>query len=392
MTGMKICIIGSVYPRHPADTEVPWLRETVNRCRAAGLDICVFAPSFRGIGTHVVDGVTVHRFRYFFSRWETLTHEEGAPNKIHKLHYKFITLSYLLFGTLGLIRLHVTRRFDILHVHWPAPHALFALAAILFRRAKLVLTFHGAELLLVNKYPFVRPLLRFFIGRADGVTANSRFTAGRIRSIRDCDVRVIPYGTTLGTRTPAAKPAGSPPAILSAGRMIERKGFEYLVRAMPLVRKSLPDAVLTMVGGGPLENGLRQLASDLHLEKAVRFTGKISPGELERLFVECDAFALPAVVDRRGDTEGLGVVLIEAFSYGKPAVASDVGGIPDLVINEKTGLLVPQKDPQALAGALIRILSDRELANRLGQAAFEHVRKSYCWETIVARLMEVYGG
>ena len=106
----KICVIGSVFPRSPEDTEVPWHRQTVRRCRKRGLDVSVFVPSFRGLRDHEIDGIPVRRFRYFFAPLETLTHDEGAPNKIHKFHYKIITLFYLFFGTLRLCLLHRRER------------------------------------------------------------------------------------------------------------------------------------------------------------------------------------------------------------------------------------------------------------------------------------------
>ena len=112
--------------------------------------------------------------------------------------------------------------------------------------------------------------------------------------------------------------------------------------------------------------------------------------ELTRQYSRCDAFVLPAIVDSRGDTEGLGVVIIEAMSYRRPVVASGVGGIVDLVIDEQTGLQVPPKDSQALARAIARVLTDPDLAQRLSRAGYDHVQQNFSWPAIIKRLDDVY--
>lgn len=386
---MKICVVGSVFPRSPDDSEVPWHRETIRRCRARGHDVRVFVPSFKGLSDHQIDGIPVTRFRYAPKGLETLTHDEGAPNKIHKFHYKVLTLSYIFFGTLGLIRLHLRERFDILHVHWPFPHAVFGYAASLLAPTKLILNFHGASLLMARKYGFVAPFLRFFIKRADAVIVNSGFTGGQVQALCKRDVHIIPYGTTLSAK-PEVESTTATPLILSVGRMIERKGFEYLVRAFPLVLEKNPDARLCIVGGGPLREGLIALAKQLCIAHRVDIPGKVSQSHLERCFAECSMFVLPAIVDSRGDTEGLGVVLIEALSYGKPVIGTDVGGIPDIIRDRQTGLLVEPKNPSAMAEAIRTLLSDETLARQLAAQGFQHVQTTYDWQRILDTLCDLY--
>lgn len=388
---MKVCIVTSTFPRSDADLEVPWLRDLVKRCREQGADVRVFAPSYRGLKSHVVDGIPVRRFRYFLAPWETLTHEEGAPNKVHKFHYKVITLLYILAGCVGLMRYHARERFDILHVHWPFPHTLFAMAARLIRPARLMLNFYGADLLLIRKYAFVKRYLRWFIGTADRTIAISTFTAGQVRQVRDVPVEVVAYGAAITSKdTGAPVSASDGPMVLSTGRMIERKGFEYLVRAMAIVRERHPHATLTIVGGGPWHARLVEQVRELGLGAVVSLPGKVSNETLVALYKQCALFALPSIVDSKGDTEGLGVVLLEAMMYRKPVVASDVGGIPDVIIDGKTGVLVPQKDPAKLASAIVALLDNPERSRTLGQAGYEHVRENFDWGVITSRLLAIY--
>ncbi|MFP4165251.1 MAG: glycosyltransferase, partial [Chitinispirillaceae bacterium] len=328
---MKVCVIGSVYPRHESDSEVPWLRETVKRCREAGIDIEVLAPSYKGLGSHYIDGVKVRRFRYAPAFLEDLTGEEGAPSKIHKLRYKILTVLYILSGTVHLLYHHTRNRYDILHVHWPFPHGIFSLVAKALLGGKVILNFHGACLLLARKYGFVNSFLKLFIRKADRVIANSSFTASRVGAVYPRDSVVIPYGTTFDPLEGSERKAGTP-LVLSVGRLIERKGFSYLVDAAPEVVSRIPNVQFAIVGGGPLLEPLRKQVREHNIESRFTVAGKVSQEKLIDYYRRATLFVLPSIEDHKGDTEGLGVVLIEALSCRIPVAASNVGGIPDVVI------------------------------------------------------------
>lgn len=386
---MKICHVVSVYPRSQEDSEVPWLRKSINKLRAEGHDITIYAPSFKGLKDHEIDGCPVKRFRYFFAGLETLTHDEGAPNKIHKFHYKLITLFYLFFGTLGLIRLHSKEKFDVLHVHWPAPHALFGFIASLFCKTKIVLSFYTASLMLVKRFPFVKHFLRFFIKHSDHVIAISQFTGKLVTDIYDRNLTIIPYGTTVSpeAETPKLLPNKK---IISVGRVIERKGFKYLIDAMPSLLEKYPDATLQIIGGGPHRENLMTQAKELGIEEKVTLPGKVSQEDLEKAFNECNVFVLPSIVDSKGDTEGLGVVLIEAMTYHKPVIGTDTGGITDIVINDVSGIRVPQKDSKAIYNALDKLFSNHEYAKEIAEKGFEHVEKNFSWRSVIGKFNQVY--
>ena len=120
------------------------------------------------------------------------------------------------------------------------------------------------------------------------------------------------------------------------------------------------------------------------------FTGKLSPEDLANEYRTANVFTLPAIVDHKGDTEGLGVVLIEAMELGLPIVASNVGGIPDVVVNGESGILVPEKDPVALANAFKRLEADPTLIQKLLAGARKRIDKCFTWDGIIERQVEVY--
>lgn len=396
---MKVLVIGSVYPRFHEDAEVPWLRTSIAHLKKAGLGIQVLAPAYKGLRTHEIDGVKVNRFRYAPASWEILTHEEGAPSKMaSKPWLQLLAIPYIISGFFKCIGICRKFRPDVIHAHWPFPHAYIALGAAKLFKIPLVLNFHGAELLLIRKKKWVKPLLKFAIGQAQAVFANSSFTAGKIKALRNVDVEWSPYGTTLesgstsagngGTSAIVPHPVNGKFKILFVGRHIERKGICYLIEAA----KHLPrdQFEIRIVGVGDLTDKLKSQAAEIEDAAEIIFTGKLSPEELANEYRTANVFTLPAIVDSKGDTEGLGVVLIEAMELGLPVVASNVGGIPDVVVDGISGILVPEKDPEALAGAYRRLAADPGLVKQLLEGAQKRIAECFSWDKIVERQIDSY--
>lgn len=388
----KVLVIGSVYPRFHEDAEVPWLRTSIAHLKKAGLDIQVLAPAYKGLKSHEIDGVKVNRFRYAPAKWEFLTHEEGAPSKMaNKPWLQLLAIPYIISGFFKCIK--ICRKFkpDIIHAHWPFPHAYIALGAAKLFKIPLVLNFHGAELLLIRKKKWVKPLLKFAIGQAQAVFANSSFTASKIKALRNVDVEWSPYGTTLETGTGNAEPhpVQGKFKILFVGRHIERKGIRYLIEAARYLPRDQFE--IRIVGVGDLTEQLKELAAHVSGNSAeIIFTGKLSPEALANEYKTANVFTLPAIVDSKGDTEGLGVVLIEAMELGLPIVASNVGGIPDVVIDGETGILVPEKDPEALANAYKRLAAEPELVKHLLAGSQKRIAECFTWDGIIQRQIAVY--
>lgn len=388
---MKVLVIGSVYPRFNEDAEVPWLRTSIAHLKKAGVEIQILAPTYKGLRSHEIDGVRVNRFRYAPKNWEMLTHEEGAPSKMaSKPWLQLLAIPYIISGFFRCLSICRKWKPDIIHAHWPFPHAYIALGAAKLFKIPLVLNFHGAELLLIRKKKWVRPLLKVAIGQAQAVFANSSFTAGKIKALRNVNVEWSPYGTTLGRdeKGDAAivpHPVTDKFKILFVGRHIERKGICYLIEAA----KYLPadKFEIRIVGVGDLTDKLKAQAAPY---PQVVFTGKLSPEELETEYRTANVFTLPAIVDSKGDTEGLGVVLIEAMELGLPIVASNVGGIPDVVVNGQSGILVEEKNPQALADAFKRLAADPNLIRQLLAGARNRIKECFTWEGIIERQIAVY--
>lgn len=386
---MKVLVIGSVYPRFEADNEVPWLRKSVDTLRKANVEVEVMAPSYRGLKSHTIDGVPVHRFRYAPKNLEILTHDEGAPTKMAKHpSMQLLAIPYCISGFFKCLWLAKTKKFDIIHAHWPFPHALIALGACKLFRIPLVLNFHGAELLLIRKKKWIRPIMKFIIGQADAIFANSRFTASKISALRPAKIEWSPYGSPLSSgKVPPPHARGERYKILFVGRHIERKGIEFLIQAAKLLDPQKFE--VRIVGKGNLTDSLKELAQKISAQNVI-FTGPLSPDDLRKEYQGSNCFVLPAIIDSKGDTEGLGVVLIEAMQYGLPVVASNVGGIPDVVVDGETGILVPEKDPKALASAFQKLESDPAYESELLKGAEKRIDACFNWEKIAKKQIATY--
>jgi glycosyltransferase involved in cell wall biosynthesis len=388
---LRIAVLGSTYPRSEGDYEVPWLRESVNRLAARGHHVTVIAPSYGGLKNHQIDGIEVRRFRYAPARWEKLTHGEGAPNKLKKNPVlKFLALTYVCSGIQAAWTICRKERIDVLHVHWPFPHGLMACLPAWLTGVKVVSSCHSAEIALAAQSKLSTRLLASCLRGSHAVTANSSHTAMLVHSISGIDAEVIPYGATV--RIDGQALTGDPgkvPLLLFSGRLIQRKGVNFLLRAMPLILAK-HKVHLVITGDGHYRDEWEALSRELGIGEAVEFAGFVTNERLSQLFRACTLYVHPAIYDDRGDTEGLGVVLIEALRNRKPVVASRVGGIVDVINDGETGLLVPEKDPTALAQAVLRLLEDPALARRLGEQGYIYATKFFDWDRITDRLEAVY--
>ena len=176
---MRVLHIMTAFPRHEGDVIVPWLLEMLKRLRAEGVDVEVLTSSHRGLRGGVFQGIPVHRFRYFPARWERLTHEETAPDRMRKsLLYKLMPGAYVLAGAAAAFRVARRGRYDVIHVHWPMPHALRGWAARRATGAPIVQTWYSVELRWITRsLPMLTGFLRWAIRLASRNVAISSATA-----------------------------------------------------------------------------------------------------------------------------------------------------------------------------------------------------------------------
>lgn len=396
---MKVLILTSSYPTAPERGEGAFIRDLALSL-IPDQEPVVLAPHYRGALVREENpGVTVYRFPYMipFSA-EGLAYGAGIPFNIRKNPLLAVEIvPFLLAGFLWTA--HVLRREScgVIHSQWLVPQGLIGAIVRTVQKTPHVATVHGSDLSLVCRYPrLLGGLCRFILRHSDAVTVNSRFNRDRLLAVAPAaqdKISVIPMGVPPGHPGVPGKERpghpGSDPVILSVGRLIRWKGFSFLIAAMPSVIERYPDARLVIAGDGPDRLLLGEQVRELGLERHVRFTGHLPRTDLDDLFRSATVFVLPSIT-LGTDTEGLGVVLLEAMAAGCPVVATNTGGIPDIITDGETGFLVPEQDPRALAGAIVRLLSDGKLRDTIGMNGLIRAAEKFSWKVVSARFSEVY--
>jgi len=177
--------------------------------------------------------------------------------------------------------------------------------------------------------------------------------------------------------------------VLFVGRLVERKGVDDLLKAFKLLLGRVPTSRLTIVGDGPQRKRLIDLTLKLGVQDKVEFTGTLTGKELYKRYQACDVFVMPSKETGRS-VEGFGMVFLEAGLFKKPSIGTWSGGIPEAVLHEETGILIPQKDAIALKNAMELLLTNKELAKKLGQNAYNRVVSKFTWEKATLEFLKMY--
>ncbi|MFV2084623.1 glycosyltransferase [Micromonospora sp. LOL_021] len=197
----------------------------------------------------------------------------------------------------------------------------------------------------------------------------------------------------IGVDTEVVKPVPLPetPRIVHVARLVEKKGTADLLHAFAVVHRAVPTAELVIIGDGPLHGQLGALATELGVAATVRFLGVRPHAEVLATVARSRVLCLPSVTAANGDQEGLGMALLEAAATGRPVVGTRHGGIPEAVMDDVTGYLVPERDPAALADRLVALLGDQDLCQRLGTGGRKLVEDRFDLSRQTAKLESLYG-
>jgi glycosyltransferase involved in cell wall biosynthesis len=328
---MRLAVLTTSYPRYPGDAAGRFVADAVEHVRARGVGVEVVGPE---------------QFRHY-----GIAYGHGVLGNLRRRPWLAFFVPALLAGFV-----RAARRLDadLVHAHWlPA-------GWVAARSGKpYVVQVWGTDVELARRAP---ALARGVLQRARLVIAASNELADDARALGARDVRVIPSGVDLPTQVGEE---AHPPEVLYAGRLSPEKGVLELVEAAAGLN-------LVVAGDGPLRT------------RVPGAQGFVPHDELQRLYARAAVVACPS---RR---EGFGVACLEAMAHGRPVVATAVGGLRDLVVDGKTGLVIPSHDPGALRSALERLLGDPVLRRRLGAAGRERARERFSWAAVTDATIDAY--
>lgn len=275
-----------------------------------------------------------------------------------------------------------------LHIHFAHAPTQIGMYASAFSGVPFTVTSHANDI-------FERAfLLRTKAVRSVHFLSISRFNLCHLRDlgVPEAKLGLVRCGVSFATRSDKPDFSNKPRyRIGSLGRLVEKKGFDVLIEAVALLSPLGVDVELSLAGDGPLKPALQALVAARGLQNRVHFSGTLQRGEVQPWMQELDVFALACKPDAQGDMDGIPVVLMEAMSQLVPAVSTRLSGIPELVIDEETGLLADPGDAGSLAMQLARLLRDAELRERVAIAGQQHVATEFGQSVNINRLLSYIG-
>lgn len=374
----------------------------IEKCRGLvknGYDVTVLAPNdHTGRSREIIDGITVKRFTYFLpKRSQRLAYGAGIPTNLKrsvlaKIQLPFFMLVFLVRGLLE------SRKHDLIHCHWSIAGFVGVMVKKLTGK-KMVYMQHGAEVFVLGDHPVVRMVLK----NCDYLICNSSFTEKRSLEVYPVKRHsVVSPGVDVHRFYPQhridnlRKNLGIGEEeifLMTIGKFIPRKGIRYLIEAMNVLvnERNKVRYKLRIGGRGPLKTEYEALIANFGLQDYVDFLPYIPDDDIPSYYTEADIFVLPSIVDDRGDTEGLGVVYLEANACETPVLGTDVGGIVDAIEDGVSGYFIGEKDVADIADKIELLGEDPELRKRLGLQGRKRIEEKFNWNEIARRIIEIYG-
>ena len=384
----------------------PFIESIAETLQDQGVAVTVLTPDTPKFSRDVSDHkVNLQTYRYFFPRrLQQLGYSNTLVNDCALKKYVYLLAPFMfLSGIFHLFRLHRKHGFDVIHAHWLLPNGFIGAVISKLCKIPLVITLHGSDIFVSNLNPIFKGMAKWTVKQVCMITSvTPAFLPGlaalgvppekRCLIPNGVSPEVFPFPTDnelLGFRENLSI-SKDDLVLFGLGRMVLKKGFEYLIEALPKIREKVPHVTLILGGDGSDLARLKSVAQEKGVSDMIRFTGTINRLEVPIYFYLCDLFVLPAVVDPKGNMDGCPIVILEAMACGKPVVSSNISGIPVVVQHDKTGLLVAEKDPEALATAIIALLENKTQREQFGIAGHQRIREELTWTQTIEQFISIY--
>jgi len=390
----SLLVLASTYPRWYGDHEPGFVHE-LNRRLVDEFDVHVVCPHAPGAARYeVMDGVSIHRFRYAPDNLEALVQDGGILANLKRAPWKWGLVPLFFLGLVVASARRVKQaRPHCIHAHWIIPQGLAIASLSLFSRRfpPVLMTSHGGDLFGLRGSIF-QVIKGWVLRRAAAVTVVSQpMVDDAVKMGTSPDrISVIPMGVDFSSRFSVdqgrERIAGQ---ILFVGRLVEKKGVKYLIEALPAVRTQVPEAHLVIVGGGPELAALTSQACELGLNHCIEFRGPLPQDALPELYRSASVFVAPFIDADSGDKEGLGLVTVEAIACGCPVVVGDVAVVADIFQDAEMDMRAIPGDPESLAAKITNVLITPEVAVQRTMAIRERLEQRMGWQSVASRYGEL---
>lgn len=412
---MKVLVCTSTFPSNSSDKVPDFVRQQIIEMRLADpkMEFVVLAPHSYGITKEDIvehEYYKEYRFHYFWlRRMETLTTWGILPALRQNPLMYFVIPFFALSQLMALYRVVTKENPDVLYAHWFTPQAINVWIVSLLKNKPFVFTTHASDVSILAKFPFTKYLVRTISARAQAITAVSQKTLNKLIKFLDkktwkqiqSKTFVLPMGTDLivtksnqSASTAFLKKLGIQKeeiVILFLGRLAEKKGVEYLIKAYSTLSTiERKKTTLIIAGDGYSRTKLEKLSKPV--TGRIIFAGFVSGSQKSALIGRANIICIPSVTNSQGDEEGMPVVLIEALSLGKIVIISSVANVDETIRHGLNGFVFKQKDPNAIRHA-IRVVSrkTRRELDTISQQAIKDSQK-YSWKNLVPNYINIFKG
>jgi phosphatidyl-myo-inositol dimannoside synthase len=398
-----VVMVASSYPRFRGDSVGSFMEPIAEGLAARGNEVHLVAPWHPRWNRPKVDGgVHFHLFRYApTASLNTFGYAEGMRADIY-LRRSAIAAAPLAMaaGWFKTLRVAQKKRATIIHAHWVIPCGVIGAAAA--GAIPLVISLHGSDVYVAERHAVARLAARGAFHRARWVTACSDDLRSRaLRLGADANrSTVIPYGVDSDQfkPDPADRRRGrerlgiseETPLVFAVGRLVRKKGFEYLVDAAAILKRTHPNLRVVIAGEGDLDEPLRARAKAAGIAEHTQFLGVVPHHQIPTLLAAADVAVAPSIRDEAGNVDGLPNTVMEIMASATPLVATEAGGIGGIATDRQTARLVPERDAPALAMAIDQLLRDPSSRMAMGANARALVCRKHSWEHVTAQFEAVY--
>ncbi len=394
----KVLVFASTFPRWKNDTLPPFIYELSKRLTNE-FDVSILTPNYPGAKQdEIMDKMKVHRFNYFLKKYQKLAGSGGILPTLKKNKWFYFQVPFFMIGEFFALKKQIKEnRPDIIHAHWIIPQGIASYLNYKIYGVPYVITTHGGDIfgLQGNIPTYIKKIV---LRNAKKITVVSNAIKKEMHEKIDLTLKidVISMGVDSKKFNPSKKDNSikkkykiNGPFLLFVGRLAEKKGVEYLIKAIPNIIKKFPKTKLMIIGAGTLEKELKEQTKKLKLENKIIFTGAIPNTQLPKYYATSDVFIGPSIEAKDGDREGLPVTLMEAMSSGSMIIATDLEGNMDLIKDKCNGFLVKQKNSQDVSDKIIKLLDNKKLFGNIKREGIKEIKKRFDWDVIGKKYLGV---
>lgn len=392
---MKICVLTHTFPRNETDVAAAFMKAFCDGLSENGNDVFVVTP-FDPLFDRKSDPFKIILYKYI---WPQSLHILGysrtmeADVNLRKRAY-FLVPFLIFFGIIALLHTVRKEKVDIINAHWIIPNGLIALIVSKITKIPFVVTLPGTDAYLAYRYKPFGWMAKFIAKSTSGIISNSSLHLQRILNlgIDNKPTAIISYPTDVSLFRPITSGLDKYRArhnltrsnfiALAIGRLVYKKGFDYLIKAIAKLAKRYPWVRLIIGGDGDLRNEWENLSKKLEVQDKVLFIGNIARNEIIYYYNLANVLVAPSIIDKKGNVDGGPVVSFESMACGKAQVVTDVLGIADVIQDGVNGYVVPQRSVRSLTIALEKLIKSKNLRENMGKANRELIRDEISTKSI----------